>query len=85
MVSLHGIFLMPFYNKKNDIANIWDSLATRVLERSPSLQQILEEKKDSDSNFRNNSAAQLDFIYKNSPYYERAHLRYPVYRIERGL
>ncbi len=63
----------------------WDSLATKVLERSPSLQKILEEKKDSDSNFRNNSAAQLDFIYKNSPYYEHAHLRYPVYRIDKGL
>jgi hypothetical protein len=63
----------------------WDSLATKVLERSPSLQKILAEKKDSDSNFRNNSAAQLDFIYKNSPYYEHAHLRYPVYRIEKGL
>lgn len=61
----------------------WDSLATHVLQHSPSLQKAFQEKKDLDSNLRNNNASQLDFIYKNSPYYEPAHLRYPVYRIEK--
>ncbi len=61
----------------------WDSLANQVLEHSPTLQKIFQEKKDSDSNFRDNDALQLDFIYKNSPYSEPAHLRYPVYRIEK--
>lgn len=63
----------------------WDSLASQVLENSPALEKTFQRKMDSDSNFRNNNAAQLDFIYKNSPYYEPAHLRYPVYRIEKEL
>lgn len=63
----------------------WDSLANNVLENSLSLQKVFKEKKNLDSNFKANSSAQLDFIYKNSPYYEPAHLRYPVYRIEKGL
>ncbi len=63
----------------------WDSLANLVLEQSALLRKALQEKKNLDSNFKNNSADQLDFIYKNSPYYEPAHLRYPVYRIEKRL
>ncbi len=63
----------------------WDSLASEVLKNSPTLQKTFQQKMDSDSNFRNNNAAQLDFIYKGSQYYEPAHLRYPVYRIEKEL
>lgn len=59
----------------------WEDLATEVLKNNPQLKQKLEEKKQTDSRFANNSSAQLDFIYKNSPYYEPAHLRYPVYRL----
>lgn len=59
----------------------WEDLATEVLKNNPQLKQKLEEKKQTDSKFANNSSAQLDFIYKNSPYYESAHLRYPVYRL----
>lgn len=59
----------------------WEDLATEVLKNNPQLKQKLEAKKQSDSRFANNSSAQLDFIYKNSPYYEPAHLRYPVYRL----
>jgi hypothetical protein len=28
-----------------------------------------------------NAEAQLDWVYKHSAYYEKAHLQYPVYRI----
>ena len=30
----------------------------------------------------NDASAQLNFIYRNSPYYKPAHIRYPVYRRE---
>lgn len=61
----------------------WDDLAAAVLKNNPDLRSKLEEKKKSDEKFAANGSAQLDFIYKNSPYYEPAHNRYPVYRINR--
>ena len=59
----------------------WEDIASEVLKHNPELKQKLEAKKQSDPAFAKNASAQLNFIYKNSPYYEPAHLRYPVYRI----
>jgi hypothetical protein len=63
----------------------WDTIAARVLARDIRLQQKFQQKKLSDTSFANNANIQLNYIYKNSPYYESAHLKYPVYRIEKGL
>jgi hypothetical protein len=60
----------------------WESLAAAYLEKSPEVKAALAQKKKNDSAFANNANAQLDFIYKNSPYYEKAHKRYPVYKLE---
>ncbi len=59
----------------------WEDLAAEVLKNNPTLKNNLEEKKKADSKFAANGSAQLDYIYKNSPYYEPAHNRYPVYRL----
>ncbi len=59
----------------------WEDLATEVIKDNPDLKKRLEEKKAADQKFAANSSAQLDFIYKNSPYYEPGHNRYPVYRL----
>ncbi|MEO6539503.1 MAG: M14 family metallopeptidase [Ferruginibacter sp.] len=61
----------------------WDDLAAEVLKNNPGLRSKLEEKKKADEKFAANGSAQLDFIYKNSPYYEPGHNRYPVYRLNR--
>ncbi len=60
----------------------WDEIAAQLLQKDSALKLRIQQKKASDTLFSNNAAAQLNFIYKNSPYYEPAHLRYPVYRIE---
>lgn len=60
----------------------WDDLAAEVLKKDPVLKAKLEEKKKADEKFAANGSAQLDFIYKNSPYYEPSHNRYPVYRLK---
>ncbi len=60
----------------------WEDLAAEVLKKNPELKAKLEEKKKADEKFATNGSAQLDFIYKNSPYYEPGHNRYPVYRIK---
>jgi len=59
----------------------WEDLAAQVLKDNPALQTKLADRKKADSAFAKNGSAQLDFIYRNSKYYEAGHLRYPVYRL----
>jgi hypothetical protein len=59
----------------------WEDLAAKYLQQHPELKQQLEEKKKADTTFAASADAQLDFVYKHSPYYEPEHLRYPVYRL----
>jgi enoyl-CoA hydratase/carnithine racemase len=34
-----------------------------------------------DKAFAENAGAQLDFVYRNSIYWEKEYMRYPVYRV----
>lgn len=61
----------------------WEDLAAATLQEQPLLEQKLSTKKASDSSFANNADAILDFIFKESKYYEKSHLWYPVYRWEK--
>ena len=38
-------------------------------------------KKEYDSDFEDNSNAQLNFIYQHSKYAEKNFMKYPIYRI----
>jgi hypothetical protein len=60
---------------------VFEDLALKILKDNPDLQQDFEQKKKADRKFGNNWYAQLNYIYKNSPYLEKAYLQYPVYRI----
>ena len=60
----------------------WEDLAAAWLQAHPELRQELEEKKKNDPSFAASGAAQLDFVYKHSVYYEPEHMRYPVYRLD---
>ncbi|MEO9022616.1 MAG: M14 family metallopeptidase [Ginsengibacter sp.] len=62
----------------------WNGIAEQYLKDHPELKKELESKKQSYSTFAKNASAQFEFIYKKSPWYEPAHLRYPVYRVEEG-
>ncbi|MBS1599636.1 MAG: hypothetical protein JST75_15530 [Bacteroidetes bacterium] len=59
----------------------WEDVAIDYLKEHPELKTELEERKKTDTAFAHDAPAQLNFIYKNSPYYENAHLRYPIYRL----
>ena len=61
---------------------VFEDDAAELLKKDPSLKQKLEDRKKSDSAFAKDGHAQLDFIYRNSPYYEKEHMRYPVFRID---
>jgi len=59
----------------------WEDVAADWLKEHADVREKLEEKRKSDSAFAQNARAQLEFVYTHSPYYEPAHLRYPVYRV----
>ncbi|MEO1099068.1 MAG: M14 family metallopeptidase, partial [Bacteroidota bacterium] len=60
---------------------VFEDVAWQLLQRNDSLKMEFEAKKKVNSEFANDWYSQLDFIYKHSDYYEKAHLAYPVYRI----
>jgi hypothetical protein len=59
----------------------WEDVAEVWIKDHPEVRTALEEKKRTDSAFAHNARQQLNFVYRHSPYYEPAHLRYPVYRL----
>jgi len=67
--------------KEHYSAYIFEDTANELLKNHPDLKLKLENKKASDPDFAKNGAAQLDFVYKNSDYYEKTHNRYPVARL----
>ncbi len=59
----------------------WEDVAAEVLKNNPDVAAKLHLNRESDAKFAADASAQLNFIYKNSPYYEPGHNRYPVYRL----
>jgi len=68
--------------KEGYSAYVFEDIAAEMLKKDPELKAQLEEKRKSDPTFAKDANAQLDFVYKHSPYFEQSYLRYPVYRIE---
>lgn len=60
---------------------VFEEIAHELLLKDETLRNSFLAKKQSDTLFAQNWYAQLDWVHKNSPYYEEAHLQYPVYRI----
>tara|TARA_B110000046_G_C13024309_1_gene412991 strand:- start:3902 stop:5554 length:1653 start_codon:yes stop_codon:yes gene_type:complete len=60
---------------------VFEDVAEKLLLENPSLKKTFEMKLNTDERFVESTRKQLDFIYKNSPYYEKAHLRLPVFKV----
>ncbi|RZJ69715.1 M14 family metallopeptidase [Flavobacterium sp.] len=60
---------------------VFEDLAAEILRKNQDLKSQLDAKCASDAEFAKNPEAQLDWVYKHSEHYEKAHLQYPVYRI----
>jgi hypothetical protein len=60
---------------------VWEDKALDFLNDNPDIKAAFEAKKLADRDFAKNWYAQLDWIYKKSPNYEKAHLRYPIIRV----
>ena len=76
-------FFDPILQQKEYFsAYVFEDLAKDLLSKSAKLKAEFDAKKMTDTAFAESSEAQLDWIYRNSVYYEKAHLQYPVYRIQ---
>jgi hypothetical protein len=75
-----GFFDSILQQKEHFSDYVFEDLAAELLRRDPQLRQQLEARKKEDAAFAKNANAQLDFIYRRSPHYEKSYLRYPVAR-----
>jgi hypothetical protein len=60
---------------------IFEDIAESTLKQNPKLKERFEKKLESDTAFMNSTKMQLDFIYRNSPHYEKAHLQLPIFKV----
>jgi hypothetical protein len=60
---------------------VFEDTAAQLLKKDPNLKAAFEQKKITDPDFAKTPEKQLDWIYTNSVYYEKAHLQYPIYRL----
>ncbi|WP_413670052.1 M14 family zinc carboxypeptidase [Mucilaginibacter sp. Mucisp86] len=60
---------------------VFEDIAADLLKKDPSIKQKLDDAKAKDPQLANNAGAQLFFVYRNSPYFEKTFMRYPVGRL----
>ncbi|MGI4805213.1 MAG: M14 family zinc carboxypeptidase, partial [Janthinobacterium lividum] len=60
---------------------VFEDVAANLLKKDSELKQKLEAEKAKNPELAKSAAAQLNFVYKNSPYFEPTFMRYPVARL----
>lgn len=77
-------FFDPILGQKEGFSDyVFEETAAAYLTAHPELRKKLADRAAKDSTFGKNAAAQLDYVYRQSPFFEPAYNRYPVYRISR--
>lgn len=71
--------------KEHFSAYVFEDTATELLKKHPALRIKLEQEKAKNPELRKNAEAQLDFVYKNSDYYEKTYSRYPIARLVKDI
>ena len=59
---------------------VFEDIAEQILKDNTFIKDAFEAKKATDKDFAKNPRAQLNFIYKRSLHYEKAHLLLPIYK-----
>jgi len=60
---------------------VFEDVAAALLKKDPDLRKKLDDAKAADPHLAASAQAQLNFVYRNSPYSEKTYLRYPVGRL----
>ncbi|WP_345225986.1 M14 family metallopeptidase [Hymenobacter koreensis] len=79
-----GFFDSVLQQKEHFSDYVFEDLAADVLRQSPDLRQQLEAKQKSDPAFAKDATAQLEWVFRHSPYHEPTYRRYPVARWNGG-
>lgn len=76
-------FFNAFFERKEYAENyLFDSIAKNILNEDDSLRERFEMMIEADEEFRNSPELRMDFIYRNSPYFDKREKVYPIFRIE---
>ncbi|MFD0994088.1 M14 family metallopeptidase [Tenacibaculum geojense] len=67
--------------KEGFSAYVFEDKAETFLKENPEIEKVFKEKLISDEDFKNNPYSQLKWVYEQTPHYENAHLKIPVYRV----
>lgn len=62
-------------------AYVFEDLAAQFLKENPAIKAELDAKRKAEPEFAADAAAQLDWVYRKSPWYEPTHRMYPVARL----
>ncbi|MGS0748013.1 hypothetical protein [Halpernia sp. GG3] len=62
-------------------AYVFEDTAGKLLKENSTLKENFEKKKAEDAAFAKDGKTQLDWIYRNSKYFEKSLNQYPIYRI----
>ena len=76
-----NFFDIIFQQKEHFSAYVFEETAAALLAEDEDLKQRFQTWKTANPKLAKNNYACLSFIYQNSPYYEKEHLRYPVAEI----
>jgi hypothetical protein len=75
-------FFDPILMQKEYFSDyVFEDLAADYLKKNPEIRAQLDEKKAKEPEFNANGRAQLDWVYRHSPWYEPSHRLYPVARV----
>ncbi|ASV32711.1 M14 family metallopeptidase [Maribacter cobaltidurans] len=75
-------FFDPILQQKEGFSPyVFEDTALKILQNDSVLKQEFEAKKEKEKAFSENWYEQLDWIFKKSELYEKAHNQYPVYRV----
>jgi hypothetical protein len=76
-------FFDPILNEKEGFSDYaFEEDAALLLANNPELRKNFEAWKTQNPEKAKSKFEVLGYLYKNSPYYEKEHLRYPVYSID---
>lgn len=64
---------------------IFEERAMQILDTTPGLKEKLELAIQNDPPLAKNTYEQMKFIYRNSPYFEKTYMRYPIGRINEKM
>jgi len=64
---------------------VFEDTAADLLKKDPTLKAKLEAEKAKNPELGKSARAQLDFVYKNSDYFEKTYNRYPIGRLQQNI